>query len=598
MNKNTKTSSISNMPRPEHPRPQFVRDSWINLNGIWSYEFDFSASGRDAGRELFKSHGFANKIIVPFCPESSLSGVGYKDFIEDMWYHRTLEIPASWMDKRIILHFGAVDFEAEIYIDGTSIGTHFGGSSSFEFDITSLAAAGTVHDLVVRIHDDTRKSNQPRGKQCKSFKSSGCSYTRTTGIWQTVWMEAVAQPGLKSCQILPDFDDSRFTFIPKFYAVRNGMRFRATLFDGEKAIATSEVSAFDGNPLAISIPGQPKPWSPGSPFLYGVQLEVIDSNGRSLDSVRSYAGLRKIHIEGDRIFLNNKPVYLRLVLDQGFYPDGIWTAPNDDALRRDIELSMAAGFNGARLHQKVFEERFHYWADKLGYLTWGESASWGCDPKEVLAARQFLPEWAEIVERDRNHPSIIAWTPWNETWSASSKAEVAALRRTQIDSYNLCKAIDPTRPVNDSSGHVHALTDLWTVHTYERAEGLSKQLAEGGEHGVWTPERFRDKIPPYRGQPYLIDEFGGLKWIKEGESAFADNTWGYGNDIPNLDALYQIISDEVDVILKTPNICGYCYTQLTDVEQEQNGIYCYDRSNKFDMERIREIFSREPVACQ
>ena len=581
------------IPRPEHPRPQFERPDWVNLNGEWSYEFDFGASGRDVGRELFRSHGFAGRIIVPFCPESELSGVGHKDFIGDMWYHRALDIPAGWAGKRVILHFGGVDYESETYIDGVGVGVHFGGSSSFEYDITPCVKPGASHDLVVRVHDDTRHSGQPGGKQCAEFKSRGCSYTRTTGIWQTVWLEAVAPCGLKGVQIVPDFDGSRFIVTPKFHAVKAGLRFRATLLDGDAAAGCAEVPALDGVPAVLDV-ASPRPWSPESPFLYGLRLEVIDASGAVIDSVSSYAGLRKVHVEGNRFFLNNKPIYLRLVFDQGFYPDGIWTAPSDDALRRDIELSMAAGFNGARLHQKVFEERFHYWADRLGYLTWGESASWGCDPKQTLAARNFLPEWAEIVERDRNHPSIIAWTPWNETWSISRDADLYEHNRSQIDSYNLCKAIDPTRPVNDASGHIHAITDLWTIHTYARGEELAKQLAEGGDSGVWTPERFRGKHYPYRGQPYILDEFGGLKWIPRGLAAFADNTWGYGTDIPDLETFYKLLKEEVDVILNVPNMCGWCYTQLTDVEQEQNGIYNYDRTAKFDMARIRAIFAREP----
>ena len=583
---------MNRIPRPEHPRPQFERDSWINLNGEWTYEFDFGASGRDAGRELFKSKGFGGRIVVPFCPESELSGVGYKDFIRDMWYHRKIAIPSDWAGRRVVIHFGAVDYECEVYVDGASVANpHFGGTVSFEFDLTPFVKAGSEHDLVVRVHDDTRSAQQPGGKQCPDFKSRACHYTRTTGIWQTVWLEAVAPCGLKSAHIIPDLDGAAFSVAPAFYAVKQGMRFRATLLDGDAPVATAEGSALDGVPLVLHIPGEAKPWSPESPFLYGLKLEVLDPSGAVVDSVRSSAGLRKIHIDGNKFFLNNEPLYFRLVLDQGFYPDGIWTAPSDAALKRDIELSMAAGFNGARLHQKVFEERFHYWADKLGYLTWGETSSWGCDPNSVLGARNALSEWAEIVQRDRNHPSIIAWTPWNETGDCR---DILQHQRVQIDTYNIAKAIDPTRPVNDASGYVHALTDLWTIHNYSRAPELEKELAEGGENGVWSAGWYKWATPPYRGQPYVNDEFGGFKWIPEGRSAYADNTWGYGNDIPDLETLYKLLSDEVDVMLRTKNMCGWCYTQLTDVEQEQNGIYCYDRSTKFDMARIREIFTRIP----
>ena len=582
---------MSSIPRPEHPRPQFERDDWLNLNGEWTFAFDFGHSGRDVGRELFKSKGFDRKILVPFCPESRLSGVGYTDFIEDMWYHRKITVPEAWAGRRAILHFGAVDYEAEVYIDGVSVGTHFGGTVSFEFDITPYVTPGAVHDLVVRVHDSTRGAGQPGGKQCLAYKSRGCHYTRTTGIWQTVWLEAVGPVGLKSCQIIPDFDGARFIVTPSYYAVAAGYRLRATLLDGEAAVATAEVSALDGVPIVLPV-ADPKPWSPESPFLYDLRFEVLDAAGAAVDTVKSYVGLRKVHIEGDRFFLNNKPLFFSLVLDQGFYPDGIWTAPSDEALRRDIELSMAAGFNGARLHQKVFEERFHYWADKLGYLTWGESSSWGVSTSQIRDARNFLPEWAEIVRRDRNHPSIIAWSPFNET---SPDLDPYQHNRTQIDAYQITKALDPTRPVNDSSGYTHAITDLWTVHNYSRPDKLVE--LDQGPGKVWanswnasTEASLRQY--PYRGQPYINDEFGDLKWIPPDRCPFADNTWGYGADIPDLEAFYKLLSDEVDVMLRVSNLSGWCYTQLTDVEQEQNGVYCYDRTPKFDMARIREIFMR------
>ena len=580
------------IPRPDHPRPQFERDDWINLNGEWTFAFDFGRSGRDPGRELFKSKGFDRTILVPFCPESKLSGVGYTDFIEDMWYHRKISVPAAWTGRRAILHFGAVDYEAEVYINGVSVGTHFGGTVSFEFDITPYVTPGAEHDLVVRVHDGQRTEGQPRGKQCPDYKSRGCHYTRTTGIWQTVWLEAVDKRGLSRCQIVPDFDGARFIVTPSYYAVEAGCRLRAILLDGDTAVVTAEVVALDGVPVALDV-AEPKTWSPESPFLYGLHLEVVDASGAVIDSVRSYAGLRKVHIEGDRFFLNGKPLYFSLVLDQGFYPDGIWTAPSDEALRRDIELSMAAGFNGARLHQKVFEERFHYWADKLGYLTWGESSSWGVDVNRIPDARNFLSEWAEIVVRDRNHPSIIVWTPFNETWRVDDAYQH---HRVEIDAYNLCKALDPTRPVNDSSGYVHALTDLWTVHDYSRAPQLSR--LDQGPGKVWTSSQEPySRQSPYRGQPYVNDECGGMKWLPPDHRPAEYETMDFCHDIPDAEAYYKVLSDEIDVMLKVPNLSGWCFTQLTDVEQEQNGIYFYDRTPKFDLARIREIFTRRTPLC-
>jgi len=449
------------IPRPEYPRPQFRREPWRNLNGPWTYTFDFGKSG--AQRGFATSPGFEGAITVPFCPESPLSGVNYKDFIETMWYQRALEIPAEWAGKRVILHFGAVDYESEVFIDGQSVGRHWGGTVSFNHDVTAYVTPGEAHNLVVCVRDDVRSGQQPGGKQCPDFKSRGCHYTRTTGIWQTVWLEAVAECGLRDVQITPDVDNARFIVTPRFYALKNGLRFRATLKDGEAVVSQAESVAANGIPCVLPVDA-PRLWSPDDPFLYDLTFEVLDGE-TVIDTVQSYAGLRKIHIEGNRVFLNNEPLYLRLVLDQGFYPDGIWTAPTDAALKRDIELALAAGFNGARLHQKVFEERFHYWADRLGYLTWGESSSWGIDVKDVVSARNFLAEWREIVVRDRNHPSIIAWTPFNETHDTGDTRQHY---RLHSDAAQLTRDLDPTRPVNDASGYVHVDTDLWTVHTYQQ----------------------------------------------------------------------------------------------------------------------------------
>lgn len=576
------------MPRPEHPRPQFQRDPWINLNGTWTFAFDPGRTGHEQG--FASSRGFERKIQVPFCPESRLSGVAHTDFIECMWYHRKVRIPAAWAGKRILLHFGAVDYESEIFVDGRSAGRHFGGTVSFCHDITALVTPGREHYLVVYVRDDTRSGLQPVGKQCYQLKSAGCHYTRTTGIWQTVWLEAVSPFGLRDCSIVPDLDGQRLVITPDFHAVESGLVFRACLRQGRAVVARAEAPAAQALPVILPI-RKPRTWSPDDPFLYDLDLEVVDRKRRVLDRVRSYAGMRKIHIEGNRLFLNNQPLYLRMVLDQGFYPDGIWTAPSDRALKRDIELSMKAGFNSARLHQKVFEERFHYWADRLGYLTWGESSSWGCDVNNEIAARNFLAEWQEIVIRDRNHPSIVAWTPFNETADCRSARQH---HRVHADAYDMTRALDPTRPGNDASGYVHVKTDLWTVHNYEQDPvKLRSQLMPRRDTGVWR--NFPDREIPYGGQPYLVDEFGGIKWIPEDRRAWADNSWGYGNAPKTLGEVYTRLSGQVDSILSLGHISGYCYTQLTDVEQEQNGIYNYDRTEKFDMKRIAAIFRREPA---
>ena len=576
------------VPRPEYPRPQFERGDWQNLNGEWTYEFDFGKSGMD--RKLYESKGFDGKITVPFCPESELSGVQYTDFIPAMWYHRTIEMPADWKGKRTMLNFQGVDYFSSIYIDGQLVGRHWGSSSPFGFDITDFISDGKPHDLVVRVEDDVRSGVQPKGKQSSLYHSHGCDYTRTTGIWQTVWMEPVDAAGLKNVYIVPDLDNSRFVVKPAFNSL-NGQTIEVTVKDGDKVVSRALKGATPGQEIALDVK-KPKPWSPEDPFLYDIDLIVKDKDGNVIDEVSTYAGMRKVHVEGDRLYLNNEPYFLRLVLDQGFYPTGIWTAPTDEDLKKDIELSMAAGFNGARLHQKVFDERFYYWADKLGYLTWAESPSWGGNLNRVETARNFLPEWEALIVRDRNHPSIIAWTPFNETWERPVDSEAAMQHDRMInDTYNLTHNLD-YRPVNDASGNYHVVTDLWTVHSYEQDPAKFVDFFKLNPDGTYVCQDPRREVKS-SGQPFFIDEYGGIKWI-DGQQ-FAQNSWGYGEGPRTLDEFYTRLAGLTDVILAVPYMSGYCYTQLTDVEQEQNGVYNYDRTPKFDMNRIHAIFSKTPA---
>jgi len=578
--------NAQDIPRPEYPRPQFVRNAWINLNGTWTYTFDFGNSGKN--RRLYESKGFGDKIIVPFCPESKLSGVEHKDFISNMWYQRTISVPSDWNGKKILLHFGAVDYKAEAYIDGKFVGRHSGGTSSFEFDITPFVTAGKTNNLVLYVNDELRSGKQTGGKQCDNFYSGGCSYTRTTGIWQTVWMEAASNFGLKSTHVITDIDQKQVVIYPEFFNENNNLSLKVTLKDNRKVVAQKTIKANNSSVCILPV-ANVKTWSPENPFLYDLVYEVVDKDNTSLDLVNSYVGMRKIHIEGNRVFLNNQPYYQRLVLDQGFYPDGIWTAPTDNDLKKDIEMSMIAGFNGARLHQKVFEERFHYWADKLGYLTWAESSSWGSDYNDIEANRNFLSEWTEIVLRDRNYPSIVTWTPFNETWVTDQEQYPRFIK----DLYKVTKGLDPTRPFNDASGGTHVITDLWTVHNYEQnPEKMATLLTPKADGKMFSNDNY--KFVPYAGQPYLIDEFGGIQWIPSVKEKNSEKSWGYGEAPKTLEEYFTRLEGQVNAILSRPNVWGYCFTQLTDVEQEQNGIYLYNRSLKFDMKRINAIFSKKP----
>ena len=579
------TANAVDIPRPEYPRPQFERTDWVNLNGQWTFEMDFGASGEQRG--WTNSKGLSKKITVPFCPESELSGIGYTDFIPCVWYQRDINIPAEWNGKKILLHFGAADYETKVYVDGKMVGEHKGAGSSFNFDITSYVKAGQQANLVVRVYDNLRGGMQPGGKQCTALYSAGCSYTRVTGIWQTVWMEAVNEQALKNVFAIPDIDQQQLVVRPEFYNEGNNNTLTVEVKDGKKTVAKRTSQASNQSTIVLPIKNAHL-WSPEDPYLYDVKYTVKNAQGEVIDEVSSYMGMRKVHISGGYFYLNNKPYFQRLVLDQGYYPDGIWTAPSDEALRQDIEMSKAVGFNGARLHQKVFEERYYYWADKLGYLTWGEEASWVLNINNELAVRNFLTEWAEIVVRDRNHPSLVTWTPLNETWNATPGVYV----RFVNDLYALTKAIDPTRPINDASGDSHVKTDIWSVHDYTREPDklIANHTIKAGVE-PYRNMKGKDFLSKYEGQPYMVDEFGGLPWIPKEERA---NSWGYGANIDTVEEFYSILEKEIDALKACKHVVGFCYTQITDVEQEKNGIYYYNRKPKFDTARVKAIFEKIP----
>jgi len=585
-------------PRPEHPRPQFQRNTWLNLNGIWNFAIDSGKSGEAKGWSQNPAE-LDRVITVPFCPESSLSGIQHTDFMPSVWYHRTLDIPDEWTDKRVLLHFGAVDYHCKAWVNGRLIGQHYGGSSSFTFDITDALTSGANH-LVVCANDDTRSGDQPSGKQCPDLYSRGCHYTRVTGIWQTVWLEAVPESRIETVRIVPDLDSSRFVLTSTFKNAHRGHTFRAVLLNGKEEVAVSTMPATSGAAMSLRIKN-PQPWSPDNPHLYDLRFELRDGD-TTIDTVNSYAGLRKFHIEGHKFYLNNTPIFLRLVLDQGFYPDGIWTAPSDDMLKGDIEKSLAVGFNGARLHQKVFEERFHYWADKLGYLTWGEYCDWGMNFGSPQSIHNQQREWREIVQRDLNHPSILAWTPYNETRGGATN-HFEAHRQAVQETYDLTRALDPSRPCHDTSGYVHVCTDIYTVHDYEQDPVKFKATYAPVSPDDWenTPIRFPELSVPYQGQPYVVDEYGGTWWdpnaVETEQDADRKSSWGYGKRPTDIEEVYHRIEKLTAILLNHPNIAGYCYTQLTDIEQEQNGIYTYDRQEKFDAKRLKKYFGA-PAAIE
>lgn len=569
-----------NILRSEHPEPMMRREDWLNLNGEWLFEFDFGESGEE--RELFmpeKAAEYTKTISVPFCPESELSGINYKDFIPSVWYKRTINISKERLSKRILLHFGAVDYECTVYVNGKCVGNHFGGYSSFVFDITDFLKVGE-NDLTVNAKDYVRSGNQPKGKQVCQYYSSGCDYSRTTGIWQTVWLEFVPEGYIKSVKYYPDVEDSSFDI--ELFLTHDGKLSVEACFDGKTVGFVSR--NVKGNYAKIHLPLAEKHlWDVGCGNLYDLKFTLEAENG--VDVLSSYAGLRDICIDKFKVLINGRSVFQRTVLDQGFYPDGIYTAPSDEALKHDIELSMELGFNGARLHQKMFEPRFLYHCDKAGYLVWGEHANWGLDINRESALLNFLPEWCDTIERDFNHPSIIGWCPFNETWGQTSKTA----RRIIKTVYNMTKRLDPTRPVIDTSGAYHVITDIYDQHDYEQnPDKFSKSYTKYNGKKDSFDLFFENEQVYIPDLPFFLSEFGGIKWIAQNNSDDEDNNlWGYGDAPTTEDEFFTRYEGLTAALLNAPNIMGFCYTQLYDVEQEVNGLYTYSRERKFsDYSRI------------
>ncbi|MFE6887461.1 glycoside hydrolase family 2 protein [Streptomyces sp. NPDC057694] len=587
------------VPRPEYPRPQFARDAWLNLNGTWQFEIDRSDTGLERG---LRERELSDRITVPFCPESELSGIEETDFLEAVWYRRTVTVPADWTDTRVLLHFGAVDHDATVWANGTEVARHRGGFTPFTADLGDIAAPGEELTLVVRARD-TRHGPQARGKQATWYANSHCHYTRTTGIWQTVWLEPVPRTvALRRPRITPDLASGTFYLELPLTGNAPGHRVRATLADERGEVVTAEARAdLDLSPrLALAVPAdRQRVWSPADPHLYDLTFEIVDAEGAPVDRVTSYAGLRSVSIDGKRLLLNGEPVFQRLVLDQGYYPDGLMTAPSDADLVRDIELGLAAGFNGARLHQKVFEERFLYHADRLGYLVWGEFGDWGCEvgvrDDNQRPDASYVAQWLEAVERDYSHPSVIGWCPLNETYQNLHD------RITQLDDvthamFRATKQADGTRPVIDASGYAHRVpeTDVYDSHCYEQDPAAFAKTMRGlaeNEPYLNTGPDGRSWSVPYNGQPYFCSEFGGIWWDAQAAAEAAgnvlDDSWGYGERPRSAEEFIDRFTGLTGVLLDDPDMFGYCYTQLTDVFQERNGVYRFDRAEKVDTARLR-----------
>ncbi len=558
------------LPRPEYPRPERVRTEWMNLNGWWDFAIDLADSGEE--KEFAEGRWFDRKILVPFAPESSLSGIGNLDFMTAVWYKRIFRLPPAWSGKKILLHFEACDYWTTVWVNGKKVGEHKGGYTPFSFDITELLNP-SENLLVVRARDDVRSGLQPTGKQSHRLHSYSCLYRRTTGIWQTVWLEPVPETYIEDYRVFSDVDSGE---------VMIEVRMSKSPEEGEVVLRVSKDGReeFSGRKKAgpvVFFPvklKKPKLWDLRQAHLYDLDI-ALTYQTKQIDRVSGYFGLRKVETRGQKVFLNNRPVFLRLVLDQGFYPDGIYTAPTDEALKKDIEISLGLGFDGARLHQRVFERRFLYWADKLGYMVWGEFADWGLDISRPESFLIFAREWTEAVERDLNHPSLIGWCPFNERWDDAFPGLLEGI-------FRLTKSLDPTRLVIGASGGYHVVSpDVYDAHNYEQDIEKFKAAFDGLLR--IPPAVFvngdKSRHVPYAGQPYFVSEYGGI-WWNPGQKD--EKAWGYGARPKSEEEFLERYRKLTEALLFNSAVAGFCYTQLYDIEQEVNGLYTFDRKPKFD----------------
>lgn len=589
------------IPRPEYPRPQFARADWLSLNGQW----EFAVGGGGDGA-LPSSWAMPGKILVPFAPESSLSGIEETGFMPAVRYRRDVAFPASWTGSRVLVHFGAVDHDSAVYVDDKLVDRHRGGFTSFTVDITE-ALGGRSHCVLSVLARDDPERIQARGKQSRRSGNYEAFYTRTTGIWQSVWAEPVSDSFIRNVAVTPHVEDPSFTVDVDVARPAWPTRVEAELaLDDGTVIASASVSVTQRvvPQLRLAIPPEHvRLWGPDTPYLYRTRFRLIRGD-TVLDDASGYAGLRSVSIDGTRVLLNGAPVFQRLVLDQGYWPDGIMTAPDDDALVADIRNGIAAGFNGARLHQKVFEERYLYHADRLGYLVWAEFGDWGANSDPVHGDQRptvsFVTEWLEEVTRDYSHPSIIGWCPLNETREPIGDG-LTTLDEATRALYLATKAIDPTRPVLDASGYSHRVpgADVYDAHDYEQDPAAFREQMSGLSAGRPFTNRARDGRAwsvPYQGQPYFVSEFGGIWW--SGDDTPGPDSWGYGAPAATREEWVERFRRLVDVLLDDPSMFGYCFTQLTDVFQEKNGIFDFQRRPKFDLAILRAIQTRPAAAEQ
>ncbi|MCI8352618.1 MAG: glycoside hydrolase family 2 [Clostridia bacterium] len=584
----------------DYPRPQFVRKDWENLNGEWNFIFDDSNEGER--KKYFLNFPNSNKIKVPFTYETKLSGLADESIHYIVWYNRKINISKEiFQYKKVILNFEGSDYKTKIWINGNYIGENVGAYSRFSFDIEKYIIDGE-NDITVKVEDSLSK-DQPRGKQRYKKENWKCWYIQTTGIWKTVWIEIVSKKYIKNVKITPKIEQVQLEIETNLsendienqnYYIETLISFDGQILNKTKEIINNNYYKSEMNIVAEEIQHIVKKWSMNAPNLYDITYRLYCED-KVIDTVDSYFGIREISIKGNKIYLNEEELYLKLILDQGYWKESHLTPPNEQSLVSDIESVLALGYNGIRKHQKVEDERFLYWCDVKGVLVWSEMAN--CYSFNDKSLQNFTNEWIKVVKQNYNHPSIITWVPINESWGVP---EVSTSKKQQdfINAlYYLTKGIDDTRPVISNDGWEHTISDIITIHDYRQDDELLYQeytdkemkvlnnLKEyNGKHRLFS-NRYK-----YEGQPVIISEYGGI-------AINSEEGWGYGKQVKDEKELIERFTKLTKLIYNIPYICGYCYTQLTDVQQEVNGLMDPERNYKVQSNIIKNINNKGNIKC-
>ncbi|MDZ4798403.1 MAG: glycoside hydrolase family 2 TIM barrel-domain containing protein [Bryobacteraceae bacterium] len=572
-----------------YPRPQLERKEWIDLNGAWDFALDPEGVWQAPQEVVWNA-----TIQVPYTPETPASGIGQTGFFRAVWYRRTVEVEPLAHGRLLLLHFGAVDHTASVWINGQFAGGHEGGYTPFTLDITGFLVDGGPQTIVVRAWDDPAELSKPRGKQDWQLNPHSIWYPRTTGIWQTVWLERVPATYIGYVRFTPIMERWEIGFEGHLHGSRReGLRMSVRLSRGDQLIADDTYTVVAGEVhrrIAFSDPGiddyrNELLWTPSTPHLIEVELKLWSGRGELIDQARSYTALRSIGIQGDKFVLNGRPFQLRMVLDQGYWPETGLTAPGDDALRRDVELAKDMGFNGVRKHQKIEDPRYLYWADVLGLLVWEEMPSAYRFTRQSV--ERLTQEWMLAMQRDMSHPCIIAWVPFNESWGVPDLPDSPAQRHWVQSLYHLTKTLDPTRPVIGNDGWESVATDVIGIHDYDHdPERIARRY--GNDESL--PRLFKRERPGGRllllsedantGQPIMLTEFGGIAY-----STDASTTWGYTRS-ETQDAFADQVMELISVVRSLGVLAGFCYTQFADTYQEANGLLYANRTPKFPLQDI------------